>query len=227
MAKVQLAAIITQMAGKVGNTVFGRSAYNQIVRERVSPANPSSTRQSSQRSRFTTATAAWASLTDDQRTAWAAYADTHPGTSSFGQSAKLKPNAMYVRVNSWRSTLGLAATAAPPAAGVVGPALSTLAADSAETNIIVTLASAPNAADLYMVWTSRGQSPGAAAAGASLRLAKAGTVGNSAAFTVHPTTLNESLSFASGNRVFYRLDRFDRNGVLFDSSSGSVIAEDL
>jgi len=95
------------------------------VRGFVVPTNPNSTRQVYVRGLFTSASRAWASLTDDQRTAWDAWAEENPLTDIFG--AEYTVTGMNAFLGLWVVSTDLGETpvedpptsSAPPVVGTL------------------------------------------------------------------------------------------------------------
>jgi hypothetical protein len=76
MAKM-LSQVATAIRGSVGGITYTANASAAIIqRARVSPVNPRTQNQNRMRSAFSTAVAAWSSLTQAQRDAWESYAQT-------------------------------------------------------------------------------------------------------------------------------------------------------
>ena len=63
-------------SGKIQGSVMGKGRSGATVRVRVKPVNPRTNKQIAQRSKFSTRTAAWRSLTAAQQLAWNAAADS-------------------------------------------------------------------------------------------------------------------------------------------------------
>ena len=79
------------------------------------PTQPNSAAQSAAKNRFTIASAAWRGLTDVQRAAWNAFADSFTVTNSLGAQIHLTGAQCFVKVNCINSLVGDAAVLVPPA----------------------------------------------------------------------------------------------------------------
>lgn len=89
MALVFMPAGAERALGSVGQHVFMECKAGSTVRQRVNPSQPRSAAQLAVRSKMTTTSRAWASLSDANRLAWNAYAAAHPVSNSFGQQVTL------------------------------------------------------------------------------------------------------------------------------------------
>lgn len=126
MALVQFGGGVTQMRGSIGGTCFSRSAAGNIVRARTKPINPRSALQQARRATAAMLTNYWsATLTEQQRTDWRAYAAGTTWTNRLGQVISINGLAAFVRTNALNALSGEAVIAAAPlalghAAGIVG-----------------------------------------------------------------------------------------------------------
>lgn len=102
-------------SGSYADKTSSRNRGGQYVRNRRSPVQPIGTgRRGFIRAAFGAASSAWAGLTDEQRAAWAAYADTVPYVDSLGQTIKLTGHQYFVAINTQLANLGLAQRTSPP-----------------------------------------------------------------------------------------------------------------
>ena len=72
---------IADARGSVNGTVYSRGIGGLYMKNRVSPLNPQSSKQSAVRSQLSSLAAAWRSLTDSQRNAWKGQVDNYPATN--------------------------------------------------------------------------------------------------------------------------------------------------
>ncbi len=77
MAKLKLAPFTRAMSGKLGNVVFSKTKEGTIMRERITPKNPSTPAQVAVRSAFSKATKQWANLSATQLQAWELWAKSY------------------------------------------------------------------------------------------------------------------------------------------------------
>jgi hypothetical protein len=101
-------------SGSVAGTTSSRNRFGQYRRSRATPVNPNSEKQQEARTRLTSFSIAWRSLTDAQREAWKSYSLEHPVTDSLGQSNVLTGFQQYVGVNSSLAQAGYTAVTDPP-----------------------------------------------------------------------------------------------------------------
>jgi hypothetical protein len=96
----------TDQSGAVGNLVYTRNRQGTGVRARVTPLNPQTVAQQTQRSILGAVASEWRGLTQLVRNAWAAFAANLPGNPSAFNA--------YVRINDTRVTCGDAKLEVPP-----------------------------------------------------------------------------------------------------------------
>jgi hypothetical protein len=100
-------SVIASASGSLGGLVFSRNRGGMYIRQRAVPVNPSSADQQAVRMIFGNLSTTWATLTADQRTSWATYAENTPVTGPLGDPVTLTGQQMYVRCNSARVRGGL------------------------------------------------------------------------------------------------------------------------
>jgi len=124
MANILYGAGIADARGSIGGLTLSRGAGGAIGRARVKPVNPRSTLQSARRARTSFLTKQWsATLTEQQRADWRAYAAGTTWTNKLGQSIQINGLAAFLRLNSlaflYSSTVLVAAPTAMGHAGGV------------------------------------------------------------------------------------------------------------
>ena len=93
MAKVSCAP----RSGRVGDEVYVRSRYGQIVRKFVPPRNPRSPRQQANRANFGALASQWHGLTPEAQSAWCVRAETdRTGLSGYHYFMKLNPARVHI-----------------------------------------------------------------------------------------------------------------------------------
>ena len=132
MANILFGGGITDMRGSIGGTCFSRGAGGAIARARVKPVNPRSVLQNSRRARMAFLGAEWsATLTEQEREDWRAYAAGTTWTNKLGQTIQINGLAAFVRLNAlallYSSTV---ITAAPTAMGHAGGVTLSFTAES-------------------------------------------------------------------------------------------------
>ncbi len=116
MAKIKFGALAEDARGKIGGIVYSRNQFGSYVREKVSPVQPSTVRQTIVRERVTTLSKRWfTTLTEAQRLAWIAFAKVTPVTNVFGNPILLTGLNAYLRLNGVLTNAGEPAIDIPPA----------------------------------------------------------------------------------------------------------------
>lgn len=100
MAKVKFGAMVNDARGRMDGVVYSKNQYGAYVRQKVSPVNPLSARQTLVRARLSTISKRWAgTLTDAQRASWSGWAKLNPVVDVFNDKQQLSGIAMYNRLN--------------------------------------------------------------------------------------------------------------------------------
>lgn len=112
--KVLTTAIVADIRNKLNGTVFAKNRYGLYARTKVTPVNPQTTSQQSNRANLGNRSAAWKGLTQPQRDAWIAAAPNFPVNDIFGNTHSLSGQALYVKLNSNLANAGQALITLPP-----------------------------------------------------------------------------------------------------------------
>ena len=102
------------MTGKLGLTVTYKGRSGLIRRMKVSPKNPKSAAQTSQRSILRQCAQAFDGLTQLQQDAWNTAANRYKSRASVGQSGPLTGLQFFVQINAANLTIGNTVVATPP-----------------------------------------------------------------------------------------------------------------
>lgn len=95
-----LAAIVTFASGTLGDTIHSRNGSGPYTRPFVVPTDPNTQRQARIRTKFSLISQQWAAtLTKDQRAAWATYAANVQVPSVSGRPQFLTGQQMFIRCN--------------------------------------------------------------------------------------------------------------------------------
>lgn len=90
------------MSGSSGGTTYGRNRFGYYIRNRTKPVNPNTSKQSTARMNFSTASSRWRDvLNQTQRDGWNAYASGTPVTNKLGQTIYLTGHQWYVAYYSF------------------------------------------------------------------------------------------------------------------------------
>jgi hypothetical protein len=100
MAKVKFGALASDARGKIDGVVYSKNQFGAYIRQKVSPVQPQSPRQTLVRERQTTLSKRYSTvITEAQREAWRGFALTNPVPDVFGDPQALTGIASYVRLN--------------------------------------------------------------------------------------------------------------------------------
>ena len=91
---------IADARGSVNGTVYSRGIGGLYMKNRVSPLNPQTAKQSAVRSRLAALASAWRGLTDGQRKSFAAQVDNYPATNRLGETYTPSGYQLYMTLNS-------------------------------------------------------------------------------------------------------------------------------
>lgn len=122
MAKILLGATLGDIRGKQGGTVYSRNRYTNYTRQKTTPVNPRSIKQTTVRNMFGTISANWRSLTPSEQQSWINLADQVKATNVFGNSFVYTGFNVFMMGNQTLQTLGIS-TAVVKSAPAVPPAL--------------------------------------------------------------------------------------------------------
>ena len=114
MAKFTPGAIVSEIRGKIAATVFTKNAAGASIRNRVTPINPRSSKQTTRRQVLSSLAAGWRGLTQAQRDGWNSAAPNFPQVDSLGQNVILTGAQLYVRSNANLVLLGIAQITSAP-----------------------------------------------------------------------------------------------------------------
>ena len=116
MAGIRLGSIVSDIRGSIGAETFSRNQGGLFVRERVTPADPSSAAQVLARAAVTACSQYWSgTLSEPQRDAWRSYAGANPIPDRWGQPKFTSGYVWFLRVNvGWYRTKEAIGFPAPP-----------------------------------------------------------------------------------------------------------------
>ena len=115
MARVLYTAAVAGIRGKLAGSVFSRNKGGEIIRTKVTPINPKSSFQSTQRGILSDLAKAWSgTLTAPERLAWTNYGKSTNAMSVFGAKLILSGIAAFQKLNIIIITAGGTQIATPP-----------------------------------------------------------------------------------------------------------------
>ena len=97
--KIKWGMMMTDGRGKLGGQVASKNRAGAYVRTKVTPVNPQTLHQQSNRGLFGTVSAAWRSLTQDQINGWNTATELWQTTDIFGDLKKPSGFALFQRLN--------------------------------------------------------------------------------------------------------------------------------
>lgn len=206
---------IGEMSGKLGSLVYSHNKGGYYVRLKGSPTNPNSTRQQESRGWLAQLSAAWAGLTDEQRSAWDSWAQENPLTDPLGQSYFRTGHQCFVGLNTRLLDAGLTQTNTPPAQGVPVTLTTFTVTFNSTTQINVAFAPALPSGNCLYVWMSNPQE-----GQGDPNLRQAVLVGYSAADAASPVTLELPKSCQTGTTTNFW------GGILDDVGQVGVAQKD-
>lgn len=225
MAKIKLGALAQDVRGSLAGTTFSRNRFGSYARQKVSPVQPRTARQLTQRALFTDASQGWRALTQAERNSWGTYAANNPIVNVFGDSQTMSGINAFTRINSVLATAGLAAVTDPPTPGTPGPLATSVTATGATGVVAVTFTTNPVVDDKYFIFTTRGVSTGVQFVNSDYRLAGVATgVAATLVYNVTPQTFNPRLNFIAGQKVGVLVACVGQDGVYQPRASFLVTA---
>lgn len=114
MAKFTPGAVISEIRGKIASTVFSKNAAGPLIRNRTTPINPQSSKQTQRRQALSALSAGWRGLTENERDGWNSLAGSYPRTDSLGQTIYLTGAQLYILCNSNLDLIGASAITGAP-----------------------------------------------------------------------------------------------------------------
>jgi len=139
MLKVLLGDIVADMRGKSGGMVYQRGRYGLIKRVKVTPVNPQTTIQQTQRGTFSAVSSLWRGLTESERNTWLTGSGAFPFSDIFGNRQTLSGNSLFVKLNTVLVNLGQAVinTLPSPVAVALATIVSAVSTSGADTIAVV------------------------------------------------------------------------------------------
>lgn len=115
MAKINY--ILGPMMGSLGANTFSKNKGGYFVRIRKAPTNPQSARQTEVRGWMQQLATSWRAISDEEQSAWAAYAAGKPFVDSLGNTYFLTGMQIWIKLNLPLLDAGDTMITTPPSAG--------------------------------------------------------------------------------------------------------------
>jgi hypothetical protein len=105
MARIKTSALISDISGKVGGSVFQRNQGGLSLRQQSGKINSNTLRSNIHRVNTSTIQTAWQSLTDDERNLWNTYAIYLGKKQKKNSSLLINGHQLFLNINSLRMDL--------------------------------------------------------------------------------------------------------------------------
>lgn len=119
--KIKLSALVSDARGKLNGSYMARSQHGLVLRNKITPSNPKTSKQQSHRNVFSWVGRLWNKLTAEQREQWRDYAKTQPFNNDFNDRQHLTGNALFIQRNMNLYSAGLPPLTTPSNEVVVFP----------------------------------------------------------------------------------------------------------
>lgn len=155
MARVTYGALVTEINGKVGGTVFQRNAYGFTVKNKPNMVLPNSVDQMSMQRAAFRCTQAWQSLSDSQRTDWETYASSYPQYAKNNPSSQLSAYNVFLLRNMIAYYTGMGAVISPSIVSTINSAFApTIQVDATQMLLNLSPTPAPSGLGSYLSATN-------------------------------------------------------------------------
>lgn len=152
MSKIKFGALLVDMRGKTGGTVYSRNKAGAYSKNKVTPLNPKTQAQQAQRNTLAVYSQAWRNLSPDERRSWSDGSANYPQTDVFGDQYFLAGNMLYNKLNLNLEKVGIAPkTVCPTPEGAPQMALSN--AVFTATSLEIDISSVPTGYSAYVMAT--------------------------------------------------------------------------
>lgn len=203
MALIKWGALVTDGRGKIGGQVLTKGRSGAVIRNKVTPTNPQSSRQVAARQRLTQLSQGWRDLTQAQRDLWDGMVDAYSKTNVFGDIVKPTGKNLYTALGVNRLLIGESPLDAPLTPSEIIP--SNLMIDSLEvpTNLVFDVIQAASGQKI-VVQASAPVSPGISYPPTKLRII--GVIDQATAGTVDLSSNYVSAwgDLVAGSKVFFK-----------------------
>lgn len=129
MALVKFGAGVSEMRGKEGGVIYSRNAYGSYVKAKVSPVNPQTSHQTTQRGLMGALAQAWSGLSAAEKAGWNNLGEQVTRVNVFGDTTYYTGFSLFMRLNRNLSVAGVSAIDVAPVIDIPdAPSLDALAA---------------------------------------------------------------------------------------------------
>lgn len=99
MALVKYGGVISELRGKEAGVIFSRNAYGSYMKQKVTPVNPQTSHQSTQRGLMGNLAQAWAGLSVAERAGWNNLGEQVTRVNVFGDTTYYTGFTIFMRLN--------------------------------------------------------------------------------------------------------------------------------
>lgn len=203
--KIKFGAIVTDGRGKLGGHVLAKNRSGNYMRTKVTPVNPQTVYQQSQRSALGTLSSGWSGLTDAQRNAWNGAVDDFQKTDIFGDLKTPTGKNLYTGLNRNLLNAGQALINTPPSPSAI-PNLVVTSSDYGITAGTFNIDTAGDATGAFVqVWATPPLSPGTSFVKNRLRLLETVAGGTDATIDAFSSYNSRFGAPAAGSNVYIAL----------------------
>lgn len=230
MGKIKFGALVSEIRGAIGGTVFARNGSGAYARKNTAPVNPQTSAQMAVRATLGTLSNEWKSL--DNQESWNEAAQDWTALNVFGDALRYSGQQLFLKLNASRRAFNPTATllTAPPAqVTLTAGTTCVVSATFGSGNQVVTVDSNVGASgdDRYLVYASRPLSAGVTRISSAKPLALIGAIQLTAGTPVDISTMYNA-RFGNvdntGSRIFVQLKKIRINtGQTLMGANGSNV----
>ena len=211
-------------SGSVGNQTSSRNRSGQYRRARALPTQPRTASQVAARSRLASQASAWRGLTDAQRAAWNAFAQSFTIVNSLGSTINLTGAQAFCKINCVNLLNGDAVALVPPALPAFTACSATGIDATAGTPLVEISGVTPTGSVKHMVYASPQLSAGVSY-NAQFRWLQTSTVYTAGKLSVTATYTAKFGAPIAGKKIFVKvvqsLAGYQDNGTVFTCIVGA------
>jgi hypothetical protein len=160
MAIITPSALISEIRGSVGDTVYSHNRYRAYTKLRTAPSFPGSDAQLQFNAALSDSVQGWRNLTDNERESWIEFAKENKARPRIGDSSVLSGMNAYIRASIQNSTITGAAPRRP-SPKVPWPITTISNIDTTAFQLLVNLSLSSYSLNWYNEWWfSKPSSPG-------------------------------------------------------------------
>jgi hypothetical protein len=151
MALVKFSAVVSEARGKEGGVIFSRNTYGSYIKSKVSPTNPQTIYQQTQRGTFTNIAQTWRTLTEVQKASWTLLGQQATRVNIFGDQTNYSGFSVFMKCNRNRVLTGQAIlTTAPTLPTIPSLTLTNFTAVAGVASMTVVFTPTPVGATNYL-----------------------------------------------------------------------------